>query len=106
MNVIISRGAGDKPGPEIVSDLLTTREICRFRGVSELNYYYTSRKQLNGDGPKIEVMIPTKLVEISGRRGSKRGILKMYSRTYDKEDGKFTINSHMTIEVQSNEAGT
>lgn len=100
MNVVIIRSPGNKPGPDIVDPLLSTEAIGRFRGQSEINHNDSSRKSLTGNGPKNEFMMPCKLVQIEKKGSRQYGILTMYSRSYNKADGVYTIDSAVAIETK------
>lgn len=101
MNIEVYRGAGDNPAPnEIVNENLTTEVIGRFRATAELNENDSSRLHIDAEGPKGTVMLPTKLIEVNSRSEVKRGILNMYSRTYNMSGANYTINSHISVETR------
>lgn len=100
MNVIVQRSPADMQGPDIVNVLLVTEASGRARGLAEINHNDTPRKNLAGNGPKNMLMYPCRLVEIIKKGSVKRGILTMYSRSYNKSGNNFTIDSAVTIETQ------
>lgn len=101
MNVTARRGLGDKPGDEIVDDLLVVEGAGLARGAAEINFHCSDRIILKGSGPKNDFMAPGDLVEIVDKEHSYRGIVKMYGRQYNLDEDKFTITTNMEIEVQA-----
>lgn len=100
MNVTIRRQPNDKAGPDIVDILLTTEQAGIVRGTSEINHNESSRKIIKGSGPKNTLMFPTKLVEVIKTRVRYKGILTMYSRSYNRDGTLYTIDSSVTIEAK------
>lgn len=100
MDITISREPRDKAGPDIVDVLLTTEEAAKHRARAEINHNSSSRKSINGNGPKNTLMYPTKLVEVIKKRARYKGILVMYSRSYNRDGNQFTIDSAVTIEAK------
>ncbi len=102
MNITVERGAGDKPYPESISDdLLVTEEAGRERGVAEINANDSDRRIITADGPKNFFMQPTSLVEIRHKGKTKRGIINMFARVYNKQGNNFTVTSSLEIEVKA-----
>lgn len=99
-NVIVSRDPADTPGPDIVDNLLTTDIAAIARGRAEINHNCSSRKIVSGNGPKNTLMFPTFLTEVIKKTVRYRGILTMYSRSYNRTGKQFTIDSSVTIEVK------
>jgi hypothetical protein len=100
MNIIVERLPGDKPGPSIVDSLLVTEALATERGVAEINYHESNRSILSGNGPRNFFMEPGSLVQITDGEGVTRGIVKMYSRSYNLESGRFSVTSSMIIETE------
>jgi len=100
MNVTISRPPANKVGEEIVNVLLVTTGAGTQRGKSEINHNESSRKIINASGPKNSLMFPTKLIEIVKRTSKYRGVLTMYSRSYNRDGNEYTINSAVTVEAK------
>lgn len=100
VNVVVSRPPADKPGPDIVDSLITDSNVARERGRAYINHHCSSRKVVSGNGPKNSLMFPTKLTEVIKTAKRYRGILTMYSRSYNRSGNNFTIDSAVTIEVK------
>lgn len=100
VNITVSRSPGDKPGPDIVNPLIATDAVARARGRAEINHNGSSRKVVHGNGPKNTLMLPTFLVEIIKKNVRYRGILTMYSRSYNRSGSNFTIDSAVSVEVK------
>ena len=100
MSTIVFRHPGDNPGPDIVDPLLTTDLARRERGRAEINYHDSDRIILKGNGPKNDLMEPTRLVEATFRDEKVKGILTLYSRSYNLQNkNKFSITSSFEIET-------
>lgn len=100
VNTIANRPPADKPGPDIVSPLFPNDAVAQERGRAEINHNCSSRKIVNGNGPKNTLMAPTFLVEIIKKNVRYRGILTMYSRSYNKQGSMFTIDSAVSVEAK------
>lgn len=100
MNIIIERSPGDKPGPSIVDPLLVTEALATERGIAEINYSESNRSMLSGNGPRNFYMEPGSLVQITDGESVTRGIVKMYSRSYNLDSNKFSVTSSMIIETE------
>lgn len=55
---------------------------------------------MHGNGPKNNLMFPTELVEVIKKTARYRGILTMYSRSYNRSGSTFTMDSAVAIEVE------
>lgn len=102
MLVIAKREPGDKQGPDIVGNLLVNDLAGEERGRAEVNLNDSPRKIISANGPKNEVILPTKLVEVIRAGSNQRGISLMYSRSYNISGIVYTIDSSMTIQVKAN----
>lgn len=100
VSIVVQRYPGDTPGPDIVDNILTDEIAARERGRAEINHNCSSRKIVHGNGPKNSLMYPCVLTEVIKKRVRYRGILTMYSRSYNRAGSNFEIDSAMSIEVQ------
>jgi len=100
VNIESSRPPADKPGPDVVSPLFSDDAVAKERGRAEINHNCSSRKMVQGNGPKNTLMAPTFLVEIIKKRVRYRGILTMYSRSYNRQGSTFTIDSAVSVEAK------
>ncbi len=99
-DITVSRSPGDKPGPDIVETLLSDPIAARERGRADINHFSSSRKIVNAAGPKNTLMTPCVLTEVIKKAVRYRGILTMYSRSYNRSGTVFEIDSAVSIEAQ------
>ena len=100
VNIIVSRSPGDKVGPDQVDPLIPDEATARVRGRSLINHNGSSRKIVNGNGPKNTLMWPTRLTEVIKKNVRYRGILIMYSRSYNRSGPVFEIDSAVSVEAK------
>lgn len=99
MNLTVDREPADK-ATDVVDVLLTSKPAAQHRGTAIINHNDSNRKNITAGGPKNQLMWPCKLVEVIKRRSRYRGILTLYSRSYNRDGKMFTINSDVNVEAK------
>ena len=64
MKIIVQRGVGDKPGPDIIDPLLTTELVCRERGRQAIDSS-ESKVIEQGNCPLLPYMETGKVTQVS-----------------------------------------
>ena len=102
MKIIVTRGAGDRPGPNIVDPLLTSEPAAIARGRREIDHSTAMRSIEQGNCPLLPYIATGSLVHVTEARRSYRGKLTMWATTIDiSEDGReFTAMTSVSIEME------
>lgn len=100
MAVLVSRGRGDRQGPDIVDELLTTEAGQIERGRGEINYSCSPRTIEQAQIVKRGFVPTGSLVEVVEALGIWRGKSTYFSRTRSIDDSgeRFTVDCNLNIE--------
>lgn len=96
--VVVERGDGDKPGPEIVDELLGSTALLVERGRNEIDAQCSNRRIVNITGPYRKWLDTGRIVEFHGRRGCYRGMV-IRSALVIKRDGN-TFQADMAVDLE------
>jgi hypothetical protein len=91
---IIQRAPGDKPGEDIVSEVLVSEAAKIERGRNEINYSSTDMILKTGAVVSSQFIAPGSLIEIQDRTGNSRGMLTSYSVSIQG----VAVSTNITIE--------
>lgn len=100
VDIIVQRAPADRPGEDIVDVLLSDDGVATERGRANINHEGSSRKMVSASGPKNSLMYPCRLTEVIKKAVRYRGILIMYSRSYNRAQKSFTIDSAVIVEAK------
>lgn len=105
MKIIVSRAPGDRPGPDIIDQLLTSEPAGIARGRREIDHSAAMRSIEQGNCPLLPYMATGSLVHVTEARCSYRGKLTLWATTIDiSEDGReFTTTTAVAIEREVTE---
>ena len=99
ITVIVKRGAGDRPGPDISDPLITSEQVAIARGTAEIDKNSTDRAMVSITGPCIGWIQPCVLVDAIESEGVYRGVVNRSAITFDiSNDGKFSAGMDLEIE--------
>jgi len=102
INVIVMRGAGDRPGPDISDALITSEQVAVDRGTAEIDKNSTDRAMVPTTGPFIGWIPPCSLVHVTEMEGSWRGVVDKCALSFDiGNDGRFTARTDLIIEKET-----
>jgi len=99
LQTIVQRAPGDKPGPDISDDLLTTVAAQTQRGRSEINYNGSSRVICAGNCPASASIEPgiTALITDS-EKGNYHAVMDSWSLTINVANRQLNATSAVTFE--------
>lgn len=101
ISVIVKRGLGDRPGPDISDPLITSEQVAVDRGTAEIDKNSTDRAMVPTTGPFIGWIPPCSLVNVTEMEGSWRGVVNRCALTFDiGMDGQFTARTDLEIEKE------
>jgi hypothetical protein len=100
MQITVTRGAGDKPGPDIIDPLLTSEPVAVARGRREIDYHSSSRIKEQAQCPKHGFMSTGSLVLITEAEKQWPGLIRYFSLTLTIDDSgeRFTADTGLHIE--------
>jgi hypothetical protein len=99
ITVIVKRGAGDRPGPDISDSLITSDQVAVDRGQAEIDKNCSDRAMVPTTGPLIGWVPPCSLVSVTEMEGTWRGVVNKCSLSFDiGSDGQFTARTDLEIE--------
>lgn len=99
--VIVQRGAGDKPGPDIVDDLLSAVPMAVERGRNEIDRQCSNRRIVNLTGPYRSWIDTGSLVEVRGRRGTYRGMVIRTALVVKRDGDSFQADMAIDLECEA-----
>ena len=99
IEILVTRGAGDRPGPDISDPLITSVPVALARGSAEINRSMSDRRILSLDLTLMPWTDPGSLVGITSSRGRQVGRLLSMEKEYTVSASDFTAACRMSIEV-------
>ena len=99
IEVLVKRGAGDKQGPDITDELLTSVPVALARGATEINKSCSDRKILSLATVLLPLTMPGGLVRMTTYKGVRVGKLKSMVKEYSLSESDFTASCRVDIEV-------
>lgn len=100
ISVLVIRGAGDRPGPDISDPLITTPTVAIARGTTEIDRQITHRQEVTVSGPLISDVAPGSLVQYSRADGSVlTGKLTAYETVLQISGDQVTADTTLSLEV-------
>ena len=97
--ILVVRGAGDRPGPDISDPLITTPAIAIARGQTEIDRQDTHRQEVVVTGPMLPDIAPGSLVQYGRAGGQLIGKLTAIETTLAVSDDTVTAETTLTLEV-------
>lgn len=98
MSVLVSRGLGDRQGPDVVDELLTSEVAQIARGRGEINHSSSQRIIEQAQIVKRGFVPTGSLVEVVEAGGIWRGKVKYFSRTRTLSGDSYTVDCNLHIE--------
>lgn len=95
MSVIAQRQPADKPGPSIVSSVLTTLESQLYRGATEINYSTPDKILETGLILGLEFVRPGKIGQVQSKGKEKNGKITDFSLSW----AGIAISGNIVVEV-------
>ena len=99
LQTIIQRLPGDRPGDDISDPLLTTVEAQMERGRNEIDFHFSNRVKVSGNGPADEYVDPGGLANITdSEKGQYRAMVESCSLVFDIGKKSIQASSSITFE--------
>ena len=98
--IIVKRGLGDRPGPDISAPLLTSDAVRVARGTAELDKNGTDRVMVSINGGHIGFIAPCTFVQVNDAEyGSYRGVVDQCTETFRRTSlTEFTADTDLVVE--------
>ncbi len=100
MQIIVQRGAGDHPGPDIAGELLTTRQAMLARGRQQLDYYAPDRMLTTVAAGALPHRYPGELIGVKHAEGSPVGMLRVWAKSGNLVEGENTVEWSLETNLQ------
>lgn len=98
--IIAQRSPGDRPGPDITDQLLTTEAVARERGRNEIDAQSSSRMLYTCTGPLEEYRMRGELVELVQRdRQPLRALARSWTLTINRSETDIQVDQTLTLEA-------
>ena len=99
----VTRGLGDRPGPDIVDELLTSDAVRVNRGRAEIDKNGSDRVSVSVNGGWIGFIPPCSLVQVNDQEyGSYRGVVDQCTETFRRSSlTEFTADTDLIIEREA-----
>jgi hypothetical protein len=99
LQTIVQRLPGDKTGGDISDPLLTTPESQIERGRNEVDFNFSNRVRVNGNGPADEYVEPCGLANVTdSEKGQYRALIESCSLVFDIGKKSISASSSITFE--------
>ncbi len=103
---IIKTPPADRPGPEIVDQMMATRAMAIARGRAEISANHLDRKQIRGTSALRPYMRPGSIVLYTDRDGNQhrcllRSAACTVSRTGGNDGQTFTATTNVVLEYKT-----
>ena len=101
ISVMVERQPADKQGDDIHDPLLCAAEAAVERGRNEIDAASTNRRAVSLSGPYKQWTKPGILVEVQGRRGVYRGMVRRSALTIQRRGKEFTADMALELECEA-----
>jgi hypothetical protein len=98
ISVTVQRKPGDRPGPDITDQLLTSDAVAIERGRNEIDAVCSNRALFSCSGPHRRFVAPGTLVEFQGRRVAWFGMVRRTALTVTRDGERFSAEVSLEIE--------
>ena len=99
IEILVTRGAGDRQGPDISDPLITSVPVALAKGAAEINRSCSDRKTLSLETVLLPFFLPGCLARITTYKGRRTGKLRSMEKEYSLTGQEFTATCRMDIEV-------
>ena len=96
MAVVVKRGLGDKPGPDIVDPLLSSEASLIERGRQEINANDSDRVEESGSMIGADFLRPGAIAQSSSAEGSFKAYVDSFS--FSVQTDSFSVTSFVKME--------
>ena len=98
IQITVQRPPGDKPGPDITDQLLTSEPAARERGRIEIDKNSSTRVLVTVSGPYRSWLAPGSLVAYHGRRESYSALVRRCALTISRDGDSFSATRSIELE--------
>jgi hypothetical protein len=102
ITVVVKRGLGNHPGPDISDAFIVSEHVAVDRGTVEIDKEFSDRAMVPTTGPFIGYIPPCSLVFVSEIEGQYPGIIDKCALTFEKGDSNlFTARTDLLVEKET-----